>query len=268
MQLRIDGHPVQVYTGTREPRPGRFTLLFVHGAGMDHSVWVLQSRYFAFHSDNVLAVDLPGHGGSGGAPLPRIEVLGDWLARVLDATGAGPAAVIGHSMGALAALELAARHPGRIAGLALLGVGYPMPVADALLAAARDDLPAAIGMIVRWGHGSRAQLGGNRVPGLWLTGMTERLLERSAPGVLHADLAACNDYAGGLESAARVRCPTLLISGQRDLMTPPRAARALGDAIASSRSVLVEDCGHMLMGESPDAVLDALIDWRRPLNGI
>ncbi len=89
----------------------RPTIVFVHGAANDHSVWALQSRYFAHHGYNVLAVDLPGHGRSGGEALASIEAIADWLAALLDALGVERAALVGHSMGSLAALDAAARHP-------------------------------------------------------------------------------------------------------------------------------------------------------------
>ncbi len=265
MELAVADHRSYVYTGTRTLEPGRETWLFVHGAGMDHSVWILQSRYFAFHGCNVLAVDLPGHGRSAGAPPGSIAAGADWLARLLDAAGIEKVVAVGHSMGALIALELAARYPDRVRGLALLGAGFPMPVAEPLLTAARENSPEAIEMIVTWGHSPQSLLGGNRLPGLWLAGEARRLLERSATGVLHSDLLSCNDYRDGLDSAARVTCPARLVIGRADLMTPPRAARALSTRIPMVDEVIL-NCGHMLCSERPDETLDALIGLRTRLN--
>ena len=67
--------------------PGSAAVMFIHGAANDHSVWALQSRYFAYHGFNVLAVDLPGHGKSAGPALPSIEDMAAWAMRVLDAAG-------------------------------------------------------------------------------------------------------------------------------------------------------------------------------------
>lgn len=262
MQLEVDGESCYVYDGKRPWRAGRPALVFVHGAAMDHSVWLLQSRYFAHHGYNVLAVDLPGHGRSGGAPRPSVAELADWLARLLDAAETPRATLIGHSMGALAALETAARHPQRVARLVLLGVSTPMPVAEALLDAARDDVAAAAAMITHWGHAPDAHFGGHPVPGLWLPGNTRRLLLRAAPGVLHTDLNACHEYRDGLDSAAAVAIPVLCLIGQHDRMTPPRATRPLLDALADKvQAHTLSRCGHMIMLERPDQTLDALIDF-------
>ena len=134
-----------------------------------------------------------------------------------------------------------------------------MNVSEALLDAARRDDHAAIEMIVGWSHAPRALIGGHPVPGMWMPGAAMRLLERAKPGVLATDLAACHRYAGGLDAGRAVRCPALVVTGRRDLMAPPKAAQALIDALLDRRVVELPECGHALMVEAPDAVLDALI---------
>lgn len=264
MEITVDNRSAYVYTGTKALQPGRRTWLFVHGAGMDHSAWVLQSRYFAFHGDNVLVPDLPGHGRSAGEPPATIGDIADWLARLLDALEVPQAMVVGHSMGSLAALELAARRPERVDGLALVGAGYPMAVAEPLLNAARANDHAAVEMVTNWGLSPQSHLGGNPAPGLWLDGQVARLLEAAGPGVLHAGLNACNAYTDGEASAARVQCPVHFVVGERDMMTPPKAAETLRGAMtARTTRTRLKGCGHMIMLERPDALLDALIDIQR-----
>src|SRR5512135_226386 len=121
MRLAVNGRDVYAYTGARAFDPGRPTVAFVHGAANDHSVWALQSRYFAHHGRNVLALDLPGHGRSEGAALPTVAAIADWLVAVLDACAINTAALAGHSLGSLAVLEAAGRHPTRVERVALLG---------------------------------------------------------------------------------------------------------------------------------------------------
>lgn len=258
MELRVDGRRAFATTGGRAHRPGRGAVILAHGAGMDRTVWALQTRYFAHHGRNVLAVDLPGHGRSEGPALASIGDMADWLSRLMDAAGVETASVVGHSMGSLVALELCARFPERVDAAALLSTAVPMPVSEGLLSAAKANDRGAIDMIVAWGHGRDARLGGHRAPGLWMTGAAARLLEGAGDGVLYTDLGACDGYRGGLEAASRVRCPVLLVLGREDRMTPPRAARELADAIPSSRTVVLDACGHMSMVERPDRVLDAL----------
>ena len=162
-------------------------------------------------------------------------------------------------MGALVVHEAAARHPGRIRCVVTLGISVPMPVTDALLSAAKANEHDAFDMVNIWGHGPRAQMGGNQVPGRWMVGAGVRLLERSAPGVLHADLNACNEYRDGLASSARITCPVHVILGRDDRMSPVKAAQPLLESLADGRVSVIEDCGHMLMAEKPGEVLDLMI---------
>jgi pimeloyl-ACP methyl ester carboxylesterase len=259
VNLNVDGEPVYAYTGAREFDPARDPLIFVHGGGLDHTVWLLQSRYFAHHGHGVLAVDLPAHGKSGGQILDSIPAMADWVVRVMDAAGVDTATLVGHSMGALVVHEAAARHPGRIRSIVTIGICVPMPVADALLDAARANEHDAFDMVNIWGHGSRAHVGGNQAPGMWMIGSGVRLLEKSAPGVLFADLTACNEYRDGLASSARITCPVHVILGRDDRMSPVRAAQPLLQTLPDARVTVLEDCGHMLMAERPGEVLDLLI---------
>ena len=207
MELTIDHQKVYAYTGTRGFNPNLDTLVFIHGAGADHSIWILQSRYFAYHNRNVLALDLPGHGRSAGKPLASVGALSGWLIQVLDKAGIAKAALIGHSMGSLVALETAACYPERVTSLALLGTAVPMPVSEHLLNAAEANDHSAIDMITVWAHSMSTHIGGNRAPGLWVAGGAMRLLEKAAPGVLYTDLKACNDYQDGTGQCRQTAVP-------------------------------------------------------------
>jgi pimeloyl-ACP methyl ester carboxylesterase len=261
VNLEVGGRRVFAYTAAHELDPSKPTVAFVHGAGLDHSWFGLQSRYFGYHGRNVLAVDLPGHGRSEGPPLPAIEAMADWLSMLLKKVKLEKASIVGHSMGSLVAVEFAARHPAQCERIALIAVGYPMKVAEPFLEAARRNDYAAFDMHTIWGHAAQVPFGSNPNPGMWMYGDTLARLERLASGVLYNDLKASNDYGSGAESAAKVKCPALLILGRRDVMTPPRAAKLLQEKIAGAKTVEVGPSGHSLMAEAPDATLDALIDF-------
>ncbi len=260
MNLTVDGRKVFVSTGGRPFDADRPIVVFLHGAGMDHSVWMLQARYFAHHGRSVLNVDLPGHGRSEGPALRTISGLADWLFHFLDAAGAPKAALVGHSMGSLVAMEAAAGAPARIWALALLGTAARMAVHPDLLKAAEANDHSAIDLVASWGYGRLAHLGGSRAPGGWLLGAGIRTLERAPPGALAASLSACQAYAGALDAAAKIVCPTLLLLGEMDRMTPPAAARELGGRIAGSRTLVLPRTGHMMMTEQPDQTIDALAE--------
>jgi pimeloyl-ACP methyl ester carboxylesterase len=259
MQLKINGHTTYVATGNRSPDPKKETVLFLHGTGQDHSIWVLPTRYFARHDRNVLAVDLPGHGRSDGTPLKTIEAMADWAIEVLDAAGLSTAAIVGHSLGSLIAIAAAARHPERVRAIALVGTTVPMPVSSFLLENAKENSHEAIEMLNFWGFSKSAQLGGNATPGNWMLGSGMRLMEKAGPGVIYNDLKACNEYVEGMEHAARVNCPALLILGERDMLTPVRSAMKVAQALPNAEKVILAGSGHALLAEQPDPVLDQLI---------
>lgn len=258
MQISVNGLDTFVGTGGRPFDPKLPAVVMIHGAGFDHSTWALHDRWFAHHGYSVLAPDLPGHGRSAGTPLTTIADLADWTAALIDAAGATQARLIGHSMGSLIALETAARHPQKITRLDLMGTAATMTVGPDLLKDAEANDHGAIDMVSIWGLGFQAELGGSLAPGLWMHGGAQRVLEASKPGVLFTDLTACNNYQNALAAAAGVTIPVTVILGERDMMTPAKAGKALAAALPNARTVILPGAGHMMMVERPDEVLAAL----------
>jgi pimeloyl-ACP methyl ester carboxylesterase len=259
MKLELNNETVFIGTGSRPlADPAAATVVFVHGAGMDHSVWVMPARYFARQGFRVIAPDLPGHGRSSGEPLDNVEAMADWLDELAEALKVSSMAVVGHSMGSLIACTLAARHPQRVRQLILLGTSAPMSVSERLLDAARDNHPAAVTMANTWSH-ARGRLGGNANPGMWMMAGGARLIERSDPGVFHTDLAACNGY--DPETVEQIGAPAVVIAGSADQMTPAAAGRQVFAALdqqAGARLVELPGSGHSMLSEYPNEVLDAL----------
>ena len=262
MELSVGGHRAYTYTGGKPFDAGRPCVVLIHGALHDHSAWTLAARWLAQHGHAVLAPDLPGHGRSAGAPLADVGSLADWAIRLLDAAGAGQAAWVGHSMGSLIALEAAARAPGRATRLVMVGAAYPMKVSEALLGTARDRPLAAIDMVNALSFASLASKPSYPGPGMWLHGANRALMRRTLRGwpdgnLFVHDFGVCDRYDGGLAAAAQVTCPTHLVLGERDQMTPPKATREIAAALRA-RVQTVAASGHSIMLEQPDAFLAAL----------
>jgi len=258
MEFRVEGKRVFAGTGGRDFDPALPAAVFLHGAGMDHTVWALQTRAIAHRGRSVLALDLPGHGASDGPALPSIAALADWVLAVLDAVGTARARIAGHSMGSLVALETAARGAARIDAVALLGFVPEMPIHPDLLAAARSGSHAALELMTSWGLAMRSQLGHNLAPGLWLQGETMRLLERASAAGLAADLSACAAYKGAAAAAAAIRCPTLFLLGAEDRMTPAGKGKAFAETVPGAQVTVLPGIGHMMMIEDPAGTLAAL----------
>jgi pimeloyl-ACP methyl ester carboxylesterase len=257
MKLSVDGQAVFATTGGTHFDPAKPAVIFLHGAGFDRTVWRLQTRWFAHHGRSVLAVDFPSHGWSEGTPLSSVAAMADWTAKLIDAAGLKSAALVGHSMGALVALDCAARHGDKVRALGLCGVASEMPVHPEMLESAKANTLKVQELMTFWGLGNALHKGGMVSPGLWLRRESLAVLAGNAPGVIHTDLAACNAYKHAPARAAAVTCPTVLVLGDGDLMTPTAKAKALSAAIAGSKTV-IPNSGHFMMIERPDEALDAL----------
>jgi len=261
MKLSVNHHEAYAYTGGKAFDPSLPCVVFIHGALHDHSGWTLLARWCAHHGFGVLAVDQPGHGRSAGAPLPSVEALADWTLALLSAAGVQQATLVGHSMGSLIALQAAARAPERITRLVLLGAAYPMKVSDELLTTARDAPWRAIDMVNALSISTPASKPSFPGPGSWVHGSNRALMRNMQDrqkdlNLFEHDFRLCDAYVGGAAAMAKVSCPTTLVVGERDQMTPPKATKELAAAL-KARVVNVPS-GHHLMAEAPDAVLAGL----------
>ena len=268
MELSVRGHQAFCYTGGKPFDAAKPTVVFIHGVLNDHSVWILQTRYFAHHGWNVLALDLPGHCRSGGEAPASVEEGAQFILDLLDAAGVKQAALVGHSFGSLIALEAAAQAPGRITRIALVGTAFPMKVSPALLDNALNAPQKAIDMVNVFSHSMLAPPPSTLGAGTWVYGGSRALMRRvlaSNPrvNVFHRGFSACDGYRGGEAAMEKLQCPVLFVLGRNDAMTPPRAAQSLQAKAKDGRTVLV-DGGHDMMAEAPDEVLAALKSFLKP----
>ena len=267
MNLTVNGHSTYCYSGGKSFDPAQPTVVFIHGVLNDHSVWILQSRWFAHHGWNVLALDLPGHCRSSGTPPRSVEEAARFVIALLDAAGVQRAALAGHSFGSLIALEAAATAPDLVSHLVLAGTAFPMRVSAALLDTSLKQPLQAIEMVNQFSHSTLAPPPSALGPGTWLYGGSRALMRRvlaSNPrhNVFHTGFTACDAYKTGEAQMQRVQCATLFVVGRFDQMTPPKATSALA-AKARNAKLVTLDAGHALMTEAPDGVLFALRDFLR-----
>lgn len=266
MKLTVNGATAYCYTGGKAFNPAQPTVVFIHGVINDHSVWILQSRYFANHGWNVLAVDLPGHCRSEGEAPASVEAAATFIAALLDAAGVQKAALVGHSWGSLIALETAGQLKERISHLALVGTAYPMKVSQPLLDAALNEPEKALHMVNVF---SRSSLAPPVAPGTWSFGgglaLGRRVIaSNSQVNLFHLGFSACNNYANGEQAMEQITCPVLFLLGAMDQMTTPKAAQTLIAKAKSSgkiHSVVSLAVGHSQMTEAPEATLSALKDF-------
>jgi pimeloyl-ACP methyl ester carboxylesterase len=224
---------------------------------MDHSVWRYLRRYLSHHGQTALAPDLPGRGSSPGPLLGSVEEMAEWIAAEATShrSGAGrPLTVIGHSLGGLIALELAARRPEMVSHLVLLACAARMGCHPDLLDAAQRRDQRAIDLIIKWSFPDLGrpslQPGAQTGPLFSAAAVARRILERGLAGSLAADLRAADNYRGE-GASSMVEAPTLVVAGASDRMVKPEAVAALASGIAGAGFFALEGVGHMLMLESP-----------------
>jgi len=263
VRFEVDGRSVLAATGAvpiDRPETAEAPLvILIHGAGMDRTVWSQQTRWLAHHGTRAVAVDLPGHGGSDGPPLGSIFELATWISKVADALG-GDINVVGHSMGAFIGLEAAAKFGDKISSLVVMGLGAAMPVHPDLQAAADVDDPLAADLMAGWMHGPEQKFGTHPTPGMSMTGTSRAVIETSPSGVLAGDLKLCAEYDGAVAAATTLTCPTTLVLGKLDRMTPRKSAQPLIRALGHANVIELATSGHAPMMEEPEAVRTALAD--------
>ena len=228
-------------------RGGDRSLLFIHGAGGNHRFWAHQLR--ALKGINAYALDLPGHGRSEGEGFKTIAAYRDFVSSFLEALALERAILVGHSMGGAIALDFALHHPNRTQGLILVGTGARLRVLPAILSGILADFDAAVDLICEWAYAPDAPEE--------LVRQGRRQMKETPPEVLYGDFAACDafDVMADLE---RISCPTLVICGTQDRLTPPKYSTYLRDHIPGAELVLVEGVGHMVMLERPEEVSQAM----------
>jgi pimeloyl-ACP methyl ester carboxylesterase len=266
MNIPFGEHTLYAYTGGKALNPAQPTAVFIHGVLNDHSVWILQTRALAHHGWNVLAIDLPGHGRSGGEAPASVEQAADAVAALLDELELKQVALIGHSWGSLIALEAAARLGERVSHLVLVGTAFPMKVSPALIDASLNQPMKALAMVNVFSRSTLAPPPSALGPGTWVYGggmaLGKRVLASNTQvNVFHRGFVACDSYANGETAMAEITCPVLFVLGAQDQMTPPKAAQGLIHAAkvtGKALQVVNVPCGHHQMTEAPEETLAAL----------
>jgi pimeloyl-ACP methyl ester carboxylesterase len=228
--------------------PDRPTLILLHGAGGSSQTFLHQLRQLD-RTMNVVAVELPGHGGT---PGPGRDTIGGYAAWVEETFSSFPIESFflgGHSMGGAIVLELALRSWSRIKGLILIATGAELRVSAKILEGLAKNPEPTLALI------NQRCFPPDTDP--LLIQQSLELLRQTPIQVIYNDFQACNRFDRS-ENISTITWPTLILVGERDAMTPPAFSEALQKEILHSKLVLVPGAGHLVMLEKPREVNQAI----------
>ena len=220
-------------------------LIFIHGAGASPAVWRLQLKHFK----GSYAIDLPGHPIGNG--LSSVTEYARSVANYIIQQSIIEPVLVGHSMGGTIAIEYALSNS-NLKALVLVGTGARLRVRPEFLSELRLNYENACREIATWSVSpSSDPIVGERLA---------NDLMKVNPVTAYNDFSACDKY-DRMEDVAKVRCPTLILCGADDRMTPPKYSRYLHEKIVDSELVLIPGAGHSVMLEKHKEFNKALEDF-------
>lgn len=224
--------------------PARPTVLMIHGAGQRTATWRYQIEAFKDHpAYNMIVPDLPGHGMSGGRGFKDIAGYKGFIEEFADALGFNDLILVGHSMGGGAAMVFALDHPEKVRACVLAGTGARLRVSGETLKAVKNDYQAFCDV-------APARMIAPESPEELRKEFREGLLNTS-PDVCYWDLVACDEF-DIMERVHEIKTPACIISGELDILTPPKYGEHLNKSIAGSTFRLIHGAGHFMMQEKPE----------------
>jgi pimeloyl-ACP methyl ester carboxylesterase len=235
-------------------------VVFIHGAGANHLCWPPGLRKLSGY--RVIAVDLSGHGRSGGSGQQSIWMYADQLIGFLSELGLYRAVFIGHSMGGCISLAIALEHKDNVAGLGLISSGAHIDIPPEILTLAAS--PSTFTLAV---DALKTKILGPNASAFLAERATHQLVE-TRPGVLYGDLLACKAF-DVVSRLHEINSPSVVLCGSEDQWAPPHNShylaanlRCIGEdetSMISEKLVLSKSAGHMIMLEHPLEVKNTLV---------
>lgn len=226
-------------------------LLFIHGAGLNASIWDAQANYFR-GKHLVYRLELPGHGGSesDSSGEGEITAYATWVRQAIEKLfQSGAYALVGHSMGGAIALELATKPLRGLHSLVLVGTGAKLSVTPIVFQMLKENPDAFFETIHRVGFSADTS-----------RNVRDRVIEltkKCVPSMIFKDFQACDRF-DIRERLKNILLPTLIVCGEEDLLTPVKYSRYLHEMISASSLAIIPGAGHMVMAEQPERLNRAI----------
>ena len=255
MIIEVENKKVFASNAGRQFDKSKDTIILLHGSGQSHIVWSLTDQYLSDQGYNVFSLDLPGHGNSEGESLKSIELMAEWLNKVITKLNIKNIIILGHSQGCLVALEFANNFPENVKKLIFVAGSYMIPVNKNLIDLATSGDFESLNLMMKWGYGySKQFIGGNPL---------QKILNssREVREVLAVDLKACNNYKNGINAVKNIKCSTFFIFGELDKMIKIDKGKEFSELIKGSKIHIIKDCGHMVILENPFEMREKIIEF-------
>ena len=227
-------------------------VVLIHGAGGSYLSWPAEMR--RLNGQQVLALDLPGHGKSRGFAQQSIPAYADLIHNFLAELGLSEAVLVGHSMGGAIALTLALKYPRQVAGLGLLASGAFLGIESSLIEELGNPTTISSGLL----RLQKRIFSPSTSPALIDAAM--RPLRELRPSLLLADWLACAAF-DLREMVDQIHAPAWIACGSDDSLTPLAYSHFLAAHLPVAKLQVVPAAGHMLIAEQPRLVTQGFCDF-------
>ncbi len=220
-------------------------LVFIHGAAEGSWIWEKQISFFK----DSIAIDLPGHGEKEDEQIDSIEGYAEWVMKEIEKMGLDRVMLIGHSMGGAITMVIALKKPKWLDSIVLIATGARLRVSKMILHSLNSSIEEAFRLLSLMNLGYEPDL---EILNKFKDNFIKVKLE-----VARRDFLACNNF-DYMEKVSEIDLPTLIICGDKDLLTPLKYHEYLNRKIKNSKLVIIKDAGHMVMLEKPYEVNNSI----------
>jgi pimeloyl-ACP methyl ester carboxylesterase len=247
------------YRKYSEGEEDKTPLILIHGAGGSYLHWPSEIRRMS--GENILAIDLPGHGASPGEGKEVIDAYASDVIGFMDDLGINQAVITGHSMGSAIAQMLSLDYPERVKALILIGTGAKLRVHPKLIqfCSSESTYPEAVSQVMEWAFTPQADQRLVELAG-------ERMADTSHT-VVHKDFLACDAF-DIRDRVKDINQPVLVICGSEDQMTPVRFSQFLIEELPEAHLEIIPNAGHMAMLEQPEIVANLIRKFIEALDSV
>lgn len=228
--------------------PQKSTLVFIHGSGGSNILWDNQVKTFGDRA-NLLALDLPGHGRSPGIGTKTVPEYTEAVMAFINELNMPNPIPAGLSLGGAITLQLLLDYPERFSAGVLLCTGAKLKVMPMIFETIEKNFPAFVESIKQTAISRKTN------PALIQPLLDSNL--KTPPQLAFDDFQACDRF-DVRERLAEIKVPVLVVSGEDDLLTPPKYAEYLAAKIVGARRAHILDAGHLLPLEKPEELNQAL----------